>query len=76
MASSLRFVSLLLSKRLITRYIVYIHIPKVNGVDKGTLCGKTTAKLGKVDIGQAERMELERLRVEVAQLRLNAHLRN
>ena len=59
---------------MITRYIVYIHIPKVNGVDKATLCGETTPMLGKVDIGQAERMELERLRVEVAQLRLNAHL--
>jgi len=48
----------------------------VNGVGKETLSGKTTAKAEGLDFGQEEKMELERLRLEVAQLRSSAHRRN
>ena len=46
---------------------------KVNGVDKETLCGKTTAKVEGPGFGQADWMELERLRVE---LRSSTHRNN
>ena len=56
--------------------LVTIHVHKVNGVDKETLCGKTTAKVEGPGFGQVDRMELERLRVEVAQLRSSTHRNN
>ena len=52
--------------------LVTIHVHKVNGVDKETLCGKVEGP----GFGQADRMELERLRVEVAQLRSSTHRNN
>ena len=56
-------------------YDVHLYA-QVNGVGKETLSGKTTAKAEGLDFGQEEKMELERLRLEVAQLRSSAHRRN
>ena len=53
------------------------NVRQVNGVDKESLCGKTSQKIDGLGLGQLERMELERLRLEVAQLRLSGgHLGN
>ena len=37
---------------------IYIHILKVNGVDKITLCGKTTDNAGDLGFGQVKRILL------------------